>query len=463
MLSRLPVRLRLTLAFASVLIVVVAVAAIVLHIALTQAVDESVTDGLRARGEDVVGIVTRTGRPPSALPSDLLVERGEAFAQLVEPGGRVVGGTAQLRSAPSLLTPSELAEAARGTLLVDRDRVPGLRHRARLLALPTTVRGRTIVAVVGASLADRDDALHELDLLLLVGGPLAVLLALAAGYWVASRALRPVEAMRARAASISGAPPGDRLPIPEAHDELRRLGETLNDMLTRIDAAMAHERAFVDDASHELRTPLTILTTELELARRGSRTEQELRAAIVSAEAEAARLTGLANDLLVIARFDQGAPALTTEPLDIADLLEGARARVAGPAERVGREVEVSEDTGLQVVGDRASLQRALHNLADNALAYGDGAIELSARRRNGAVELHVEDRGPGVGASFLPTAFERFSREDAARTSGGSGLGLSIARAVARAHGGDAHLANRDGGGVDAWIALPAEPEPLS
>jgi signal transduction histidine kinase len=290
-----------------------------------------------------------------------------------------------------------------------------------------------------------------------------VLLALAAGYWVASRALRPVEAMRARAAGISGAPPGGRLPIPEAHDELRRLGETLNDMLARIDAAIAHERAFVDDASHELRTPLTILTTELELARRGSRTAEELRAAIVSAEAEAARLTALADDLLVIARLDQGAPALATGPLDVADLLEGARDRVAGAAGRAGREVDVAEDTGLQVVGDPASLRRALHNLADNALAHGEGTIELSARRRDGVVELHVEDRGPGLGATFLPTAFERFSREDAARSGEGSGLGLSIARAVARAHGGDAHLANRPGGGADAWIVLPAEPEPLS
>ena len=135
-----------------------------------------------------------------------------------------------------------------------------------MLAAPVDVGGRTVVAVVGSSLGDRDEALGNLARLLLIGGPIALLLASLAGYWMAGAALRPVDAMRRRAAEISASEPGARLPVPEADDELRRLGETLNAMLGRLEEALERERRFVDDASHELRTPLALHKIELELA-----------------------------------------------------------------------------------------------------------------------------------------------------------------------------------------------------
>ena len=144
--------------------------------------------------------------------------------------------------------------------------------------------------MTGASLDDRNEALDNLRTILLMGGPVALLLASLAGYIVAGRALRPVEAMRRRAAAISAAEPEQRLPLPEAHDELHRLGETLNEMLGRLEVALERERAFVDDASHELRTPLALHKTELELALRYARTPEEMRAAIASAIEEVDRL-----------------------------------------------------------------------------------------------------------------------------------------------------------------------------
>ena len=172
----------------------------------------------------------------------------------------------RLRDQP-LLDAAQLAVAARGAHLIDVPAVPGVEERARLLAVPAggAVPGR--VVVVGTGLESRDDAVRNLTVLLVIGGPVALLLASVAGYGVASAALRPVEEMRAQAARISGSAPGERLPLGPAGDEVRRLGETLNAMLERVERAVAHERAFVSDASHELRTPLTILKTELELRR----------------------------------------------------------------------------------------------------------------------------------------------------------------------------------------------------
>jgi two-component system, OmpR family, sensor kinase len=262
--------------------------------------------------------------------------------------------------------------------------------------------------------------------------------------------------MRRRAELISGGGEGERLPVGPAQDEIGRLGETLNEMLGRIDGALARERGFVADASHELRTPLAILKTELELALRGDRSTHELREAIASAGEETDRLTRLAEDLLVIARSDQGRLPLRAEPLEARTVLETVRARFAVRAAREGRTVELGDAPLVDLRADGPKLQQALGNLVENALSHGAGPITLSARHRGAAVELCVRDEGTGLPTEFEPHAFERFSRADPARGRGGAGLGLSIARAIARAHGGEAHLATRESGGFEAWLSLP-------
>jgi signal transduction histidine kinase len=261
--------------------------------------------------------------------------------------------------------------------------------------------------------------------------------------------------MRSRAATISAAEAGAQLPLPEAHDEIRRLGETLNAMLGRLELAFARERAFVADASHELRTPLAILRTELELAARENRTNEELNAAVRSAVEEVDRLSRLAEDLLVLARADEHGLPVRREQQPLDSLMED----VAGAfAKRVGedrRAIEVAPSERLEAAVDAERIRQALGNLVDNALAHGEGDVRLSARRVNGTVELHVEDAGPGFPDEFIAHAFERFTRGDAARGRGGAGLGLAIVDAIARGHGGSAHARNTPGGS-DVWLELP-------
>jgi signal transduction histidine kinase len=305
-----------------------------------------------------------------------------------------------------------------------------------------------MIVAVGTALGERDDSLRTLGWLLGAGGFVALLLASLAGYGVASGALRPVEAMRRRAAEIApGSVAGDRLPVPASGDEVARLGTTLNEMLDRLEAAFERERTFAADASHELRMPLGILKTELELALKSGRTPEELRAAIASAAEETDRLVQLAEDLLVIARLDDGKLALRTADLDAGDLLEHVAARFGVEAESTGP---------IALRGDGVRLEQALGNIADNALRHGGGAVRLSAVSRDHTVELHVIDEGPGFGPEFIEHAFERFARADGARSRGGSGLGLAIVAAIAASHGGVARAANRPGGGADVWIELP-------
>jgi signal transduction histidine kinase len=148
---------------------------------------------------------------------------------------------------------------------------------------------------------------------------------------------------------------------------------------------------------------------------------------------------------------------LRLEQLDAEALLKNVAARFDGLAQEAGRTLDVSDAAGVALEGDETRLEQALDNLVENALAHGAGAVSLSAVRENGRVELHVTDEGKGMPAQFLPRAFDRFSRADDARGGAGTGLGLAIVDLVARAHGGEARLANRPEGGVDAWISLAA------
>jgi signal transduction histidine kinase len=442
-LQRIPFRVRLTLSFAAVIIVLFGGLALLLQTLFSASLDQSIDRSLHTRAADLATLV----RGKRELPQ--LPESGGAFAQIIDPvTGRVRDATPGVAHTP-LLSLRDARSAAAHSLLIDR------RQNARLLAEPvdTVPPG---VLVVGSSLSQRNGALTTLSDLLFIGGPVLLVLTCLAGYVVAARALAPVEKMSAQASRISGAPRGERLPVPEANDELHRLGETLNAMLSRLEDAIARERAFVADAGHELRTPLSILKLELELALAGDSSRDELQTRLLSAAEEVDRLANLARDLLVIARAEQGLLPLEKQPLEAQEVLGAVAARFAAAADRAGRPVRLECAGALSMKGDRARLEQALTNMVSNALQHGGGAVLLNARRHNGTVELHVLDEGKGFEADFLPRAFERFSRADAARSRGGAGLGLSIVQVIAEAHSGRAYVANREGGGADVWLSLP-------
>ena len=447
--KRLPVRLRLTLAFAVAMAIVLAGVGAFLYIRLEDSLDEQLNDTLEARADAIAALVRTQGADldPAALASS----DDDGFSQVLTANGTLVASSASVSDGPVIAS----ADAAGAPYL--RELTSRAGPPFRLLVTPAVHDRESFVVVVGASLEDRDDALAGLLAQLLVIGPVALVLSSLAGYLLAAAALRPVEAMRRQAATISSDQAGQRLPLPEARDEIRRLGETLNAMLGRLEAGLARERRFVADASHELRTPLALLETELELALRHPRSPEELEAALRSAAEEVDRLALLAEDLLVLARADDGRLSLRLTALEPDDVLTSVARRFAVRADGGGRRVEVSATLDAPILGDRLRLEQALGNLVDNALRYGSGTVRLEAERSNGVVALRVSDEGAGFAPEFLPRAFDRFTRADESRGGGAAGLGLAIVDAIARAHGGSATAANGAGGGAVVSLELPA------
>jgi signal transduction histidine kinase len=447
--ARAPLRIKVAIAYTGVMAVLLVAASVLLSLLSAKSLDNAIDDGLDARAGDAAAIV-REGAQAGRLSHS-----GEALAQVLSPAGAVLD-TTPLAGGKPLLTREQIDQAMAGGVVTQLPARQGAPEGLRVLGEPAPTREGRVAVVVGESLEQRQRALEGLHTLLAIGGPLALLLASLAGYAVAAAALRPVERMRRRAAELTAGEAAGRLPVPPSHDEISRLGDTLNEMLGRLQAALARERSFVSDASHELRTPLAILRTELELALRGPRTAEELEDAVRSAAEETERLNSLADDLLVIARSDQGRLPVRRTELDADELLAGVAHRFAARARAEDRPVRAEATDGLKVHADQARLEQALANLVDNALRHGRGDVVLTASRSNGHVELHVCDGGPGFPAEFLPAAFERFSRADEARSRGGTGLGLAITDAVAKAHGGAARAANRESGGADVWLELP-------
>jgi two-component system, OmpR family, sensor kinase len=454
-LTRLPIRLRVSAAFAVAMAAVLVLSGSILYFRVGSHLSSALDRQLRLRANDLAVLVSQPGRPLAAEHRSRFVESGETYAQVLDRSGHVVDGTAPLGRA-SVLSTAELQRALESAIYTNRGSVPGLDEPSRIFATHVTRRGTRLVLLVGITREDRAETLRSLRDELLIAGPIALLLATLAGYGLAGLALRPVESMRRRAAAISAERPGERLPVPQTRDEVERLGETLNAMLARLEAALIRERTFVADAGHELRTPLALLRTELELALRHGEGVEELRQALRRSSEEVDRLAQLAEALLLIARSDQGQLALQLDELEPADLLDSIVTRFEWRAREAGRPISASAAPGLRLRGDRMRLEQALGNLVENALRHGEGEVKLSAAGQDGVIDLHVRDQGAGFPPDFIADAFTRFARPDQDRARAGSGLGLSIVRTIAEAHEGSAQAANPPGGGADVWLSLP-------
>jgi signal transduction histidine kinase len=441
--NRLPIRFRLTLAFAVAITVVLAATGLFLYVRLGAGMSRTIDQGLRARAADVAALAQQADA--GLQQSQALRGPDNGFAQILRPNGTVVDATPGLPRRP--LIARVRPGYANGRVGLDD---------VRMLVRPVNAQGTRLFVVVGASLEPRARALADLERQLLIGGPVALLLASLAGYLLAAAALRPVERMSERAATISAASPGRRLPVPPANDEISRLGGRLNEMLARLEAALQRERTLVSNASHELRTPLALLKTEIELALDEPDSAPVLAAALRSAGEETDRLSQLADDLLLLARVDSGDLPLRRTEVPVLELLETIATRFSRRAKDSGRTLETDAPDDLVALADRRRLEQALSNLVENALRHGRGAVRLAATADNGSVCMEVTDEGPGFPPRFIDAAFDRFARGPRSDGEAGAGLGLAIVLGIAQAHGGSAAVSNRSEGGASVSLRLP-------
>ena len=460
--NRLPIRFRLSLGFALVMAVLFGLVGTLVYSQLKDSLDDTIDRELSARLAGAIAIVRDDGDDLGDPVRDPLnrIDPG-GFVQVLDPEGRVASATNEALAERPLLEAGALPggdelDPETGAVPARDIHVPELEGDLRIAVASARDDGVDYLVIAGASLDQRDETLSDLSRLLWIGGPILLLLTSIAGYLVAAMALRPVDRMRERAAWVSDTSIGERLPVPPARDEISRLGETLNEMLDRIEAAFERERGFVADASHELRTPLAVLRAELDLAMAEGRSPEEMTRAIGSALEETDRLIALAEDLLVLARSDSGGLPLDPVDLDLRTAVGAVISRLdkVGAAEGIKIRSDGVEAAALRA--DPARFDQALSNLIENGLAHAKSELRVETKTIAGAVEVHVLDDGPGFSDELLGSALERFVRQSPGRDRSGTGLGLAIAAAIAEAHGGEVGLRNRPEGGADVWLRLP-------
>jgi two-component system OmpR family sensor kinase len=449
-----PIRLRLTLAFVAGVALVLTSLSWFVYVRTSNNLLEAIDAGLRSRAEVLVAGVRQNGPAlPNVQPT--LLESDEAFAQITDDSGRLLGSS-RIVSATPLVDRHTLSSLTHPAMFDER--VSGIDNVTRVLATPVDASGRRYVVLVGASLQDRRDQVLQLGATLAIAGVVLLSILGFGGWWLVGAALRPVERMRSQTAAISAADPSARLSVSEGGDEIAMLGRTLNEMLDRIANAVARERQLIDRASHELRTPLAVQRMGLDLATTGPQTVDELAAAVRDASEENLHLSRLAEDLLVLSRSRGGTLAVQPRQVSLSDVLNEAAHRNEPRAATGGVQLESVCAEDLIVTLDPTWLRQALDDLIDNALRAtpAGGRIELRGEIDEGEIRIAVEDSGSGFADAFLPRAFEPFTRDASTKDEPhGAGLGLAIVRAIAEAHGGTAVATNTETGGNIA-IVLP-------
>jgi len=403
------------------------------------------TDALsRQRVDDLLSLAER-----DALPRTITTIDDEGVAQVVGDDGRVLAASANIAGAPPIgdLRPDELT--VRTMDAPDDDETETYRVWVARGDSPSGM----VTVYVGDSLESVDEASSTLRTALYVGGPL-VLLLLAAGTWlVLGRALHRVDAIRAEVDTITEDRLDRRVPAGGSDDEVGRLATTMNRMLGRLEAARDRQQAFVADVSHDLQSPLAAQRAQLEVARAhpGSTDLDALAADLLATNAE---MEHLVRDLLFLAAADAGAPPAPADQVDLDDVVleEAARAR---PTSTV--RIDTSAVSGAPVRANRTELQRLVRNLLDNALAHARSTVVLELHAADGVARLDVRDDGSGVPEAERERVFDRFHRGDTARArhTGGSGLGLPIARTLAERSGGTLELADDPDGPAGAHFVL--------
>jgi len=489
----LPIRLRLTLWHTLLLAVLLTSFSVFVYLSMTRSLHAQVDAGLRlVAGQIMTTIQDEDGWPgfqnsDTAQPgSTLLATRGFAL-RLITEKGTVIGGTGNYRRLP----PGPPSEGL-ATVFVDED---SWRIYTTLIVASTAdgaagqeaqgpmeagvTPGRAFLQVA-QSLAGVNEAQDRLGGLLLAGVLLGLILAGAGGVFLADRALRPIDAItrqasRIGAETLDGRPrdPDRRLGLALPADEVGRLARTFDEMLDRLREAFRRERQFTADAAHELRTPLTVLKGSIGVTRRRSRTKAHYEEVLAEAEAEVDRLISLSEDLLLLARTERlaGVMSAATPTADMAIVAASAvdRLRPLAQAKGVSLSLDLALPGPLMAAGDPSAFGRVIYNLVHNAIKFsqpgGLVAIEGSVANDGRTVRVRVTDSGCGIAPEDLPHIFDRFYRADRARRrvsgdapdlQGGVGLGLTLARSLARAFGGDITAESTPGRGSLFTVLLP-------
>jgi heavy metal sensor kinase len=466
-----PLRLRLTLWYGTALALILVVFATILYMVTARGLRDQVDQSLEETAMTAVRSLEERGFLPLLSEEELLSQfpelaRIDKFFQIFSPSGTITIRSPSIKQHDVPLSRTALDVALMGKSIFESAKYPN-EPPLRLISVPIVYRGTLMYIIqVGTSLESVEETLHRLLVVLLITMPVALAVSLAGGWFLAGRALRPVDAITLAAQRIAAGDLTQRLSTLNSSDEIGRLASTFNDMISRLDTSFRQVRQFSSDASHELRTPLTVMKGETELVLRRPRTTEDYQTVLESNLEEIDRMTNIVDELLFLSRADMGQVKMDRKPVRMESLVEDIHRQACLLGQDRDIQVVLGTMMPATVLADELRLRELLLNLVDNAVKYSKpgGKVEITLIVDGREVHLNVLDHGIGIPQEAIGRIFDRFYRTDEARvhTKKGTGLGLAICAWIAEAHQGRIEVKSQVGQGSQFTVILPLAPPSL-
>jgi heavy metal sensor kinase len=461
----LPIKWRLTVWYGGILALILIVFSSGVYIYFKNSLQKSIDTKIKSIGEVLSSSLTEThsqsifGNFERYLENVLGRKPKGKFIQIIDSSGRIGAKMSDIETETVPTSFSTLERALKGEVIYET--IEGARPRLRIVTIPIVEENKKVTSIVqvGTSLEDFDETMKKLLIIMIISIPTSISVTIVIGYFMAKKALKPVDQIRKAAIKISSSNLDERIDIGKRRDELSRLAETFNDMITRLKDAFQRINQFSIDVSHELKTPLTILKGETEVTLRKDRENEDYRKLLKSHLEEVDRMTRIVDDLLLLSKADSEEIRLNIEDIALRDLVVDICMDMKIFADNKGIELIVSELEDVRLKGDELKLRRMLWNVVQNGIKYTQkgGKVEISSYVNNGYVWIDVKDNGVGISEKDMKYIFDRFYRGDKSRRrESGSGLGLSISKWIAEAHRGVIEVKSRPLEGSLFSIKLP-------
>jgi heavy metal sensor kinase len=460
----LPIKWRLTIWYGVVLSLILVTFACGIFIYFRNSLQDSIDAKIRSIGEVLSSSMTEThnssvfGNFERYLENVLGRKPKGKFIQIMDTSGRIGAKMSDIEGEALPTSFNALERAMRGEIVYET--IERTKPRLRMVTIPIMEKKKvTSVVQVGTSLEDFDETIKKLLLIMIISIPTSISVTIVVGYFMAKKALRPVDQIRRAAVKISSSNLDEKIDIAGRRDELGRLAETFNAMIGRLKDAFQRVNQFSIDVSHELKTPLTILKGETEVALRKEREKDDYQKLLLSNLEEIDRMSCIIDDLLLLSKADTKDIKLNIEEIALRDLIMGVCMNMKVVADKKEVVLQTGEMEDVRVKGDELKLRRMIVNIVENGIKYSQtgGKVIVSSYVNDGYAQIDVKDEGIGISEQDIKYVFDRFFRADRSRKrESGSGLGLSISRWIAEAHKGSIEVKSQPAQGSIFTIKLP-------
>jgi heavy metal sensor kinase len=459
-----PIKWKLTIWYGGILALILVIFSSTVYIYFKNSLEESIDVKIKSIAEVLASSMTEEhggnvfGNFERYLESVLGKKPKGKFIQIIDSSGKIGAKMNDIETDAIPVRFNTMERALKGETVYET--IEDANPRLRMLTMPILDNKKiTSIVQVGSSLADFDETMKKLLIIMIIGIPTSLSVIIIVGYFMAKKSLKPVDQIRKAAVKISSSNLDERIDIKGRKDELGRLAETFNAMIARLKDSFQRINQFSIDVSHELKTPLTILKGETEVVLRKDRDNEEYKILLQSNLEEIDRMARIIDDLLLLSKADSKDMKLNIENISLRDLVAEVCMNMKIFADNKEIALVVDELADVRLIGDELKLRRMLWNIMENGIKYTPkgGVVNVSSYTNNGYICINVKDNGMGITGDDIKYIFDRFYRADRSRKrESGSGLGLSISKWIAEAHKGTIEVASQPSKGSQFLIKLP-------